>query len=561
MAEKSLTIVIVGGVAGGASAATRARRMNEDAEIIVLEKDEYVSFANCGLPYYLGGEIAERSRLLVATEDFLRRRFRLDVRTRHEVIAVDRSTKSVSVRDHARGQTYRQEYDKLILAPGAAPVIPPIEGREAAGVFTLRNMADTDRIHAAIATSRTRRAAIIGSGYIGLEMVEQLVQRKFEVSLAELQPQLLPLLDFEMARALEDELQAHGVAMHLGDGIQRVLTDPAGAACGVELQSGTRIDADLIILGVGVRPEVRLAVDAGLRIGDSGGIATNGWMQTSDPDIYAVGDAAEYPYGPTGEQQRVALAGPANRAGRLAGEHAATGESAPMGPVFGTSIVRVFGITAGMTGMSDALAARLGRPTASVTVVANQHAGYYPGATPLTLKLTYDPDSGQVLGAQAVGRDGIDKRLDVVATAMAFRGTVRDLAGLDLAYAPPFGSAKDPIHLAAFAACNELDGIEQFIASDADLTGKQVVDVRTVAEVQRAPLAGAAHAVNIPLDELRQQRRRLDPTLETVVSCGVGVRAHVAARILCQSGFADVKNLAGGALVRNRAVRSSSQNA
>lgn len=556
MAEKSLTIVIVGGVAGGASAATRARRMNEDAEIILLEKDDYVSFANCGLPYYLGGEIAERSRLLVATEDFLRQRFRLDVRTRHEVVSIDRSTKSLTIRDHASGQTYRQAYDKVILAPGATPLIPPIPGREAAGVFTLRNMADTDRIHAAIATSRTRRAAIIGSGYIGLEMVEQLVHREFEVALAELQPQVLPLLDFEMARVLEDELRTHGVAVHIGDGIQRVLTDSTDAACGVELQSGTRIDADLIILGVGVRPEVQLAVDAGLKIGDSGGIATNGWMQTSDPDIYAVGDAAEYPYGPTGDQQRVALAGPANRAGRLAGEHAATGESAPMSPVFGTSVVRVFGITAGMTGFSAAMATASGRPSASVTIVANQHAGYYPGATPLTLKLTYDADSGQVLGAQAVGRDGVDKRLDVIATTMAFRGTVRDLAGLDLAYAPPFGAAKDPIHQAAFAACNELDGIEQFIESDADLSDKQVVDVRTAAEVQKAPLAGAAHAVNIPLDELRKQRHRLDPTIETVVSCGVGVRAHVAACILRQSGFVDVKNLAGGALVRNRAIRN-----
>jgi NADPH-dependent 2,4-dienoyl-CoA reductase/sulfur reductase-like enzyme/rhodanese-related sulfurtransferase len=555
MAENSLTIVIVGGVAGGASAATRARRMNENAEIIVLEKDEYVSFANCGLPYYLGGEIAERSRLLVATEDFLRRRFRLDIRTRHEVVSIDRSTKSLAIRDHASGQTYRQAYDKLILAPGATPLIPPIPGREAAGVFTLRNMADTDRIHAAIATSRTRRAAVIGSGYIGLEMVEQLVHRKFEVALAELQPQVLPLLDYEMARVLEDELRARGVAVHTGDGIQRVLTDANDAACGVELQSGTRIDADLIILGVGVRPEVQLAVEAGLKIGDSGGIATSGWMQTSDPDIYAVGDAAEYPFGPTGDQQRVALAGPANRAGRLAGEHAATGESAPMAPVFGTSVVRVFGITAGMTGLSAAMAARSDRSSASVTIVANQHAGYYPGATPLTLKLTYDADSGQVLGAQAVGRDGVDKRLDVVATAMAFRGTVRDLAGLDLAYAPPFGAAKDPIHQAAFAACNELDGIEDFIESDADLTDKQVVDVRTATEVQQAPLAGAAHAVNIPLDELREQRQRLDPTIETVVSCGVGIRAHVAACILRQSGFADVKNLAGGSTVRNRAIR------
>jgi NADPH-dependent 2,4-dienoyl-CoA reductase/sulfur reductase-like enzyme/rhodanese-related sulfurtransferase len=555
MTEKRLTMVIVGGVAGGASAATRARRMNEDAEIIVLEKDEYVSFANCGLPYYVGGEITERDRLLVATPDFLRQRFKLDMRTRQEVLSIDRATKTLTVRDHSRGQDYCQSYDKLILAPGAAPLTPPMEGIGAPGVFTLRNMADTDRIYAAVGASRSRRAAVIGSGYIGLEMVEQLVRRGFEVALAELLPQVLPLMDPEMARVLEDELRTNGVAVHIGDGLQRVLTDAHGAACGVQLRSGTRIDADVVILGLGVRPEIRLAADAGLKIGNSGGIATNGWMQTSDPDIYAVGDAAEYPYGPTGGQQRVALAGPANRAGRLAGEHAATGESAPMAPVFGTSVVRVFEMSAGMTGLSASLAERCGLDAASVTIVANQHAGYYPGATPLTLKLTYELQSGRVLGAQSVGQDGVDKRLDVIATAMAFQGTVRDLAGLDLAYAPPFGSAKDPIHLAAFAACNHLDGLEEFIAPDADLTGKQVVDVRTPAEVEKSPLAAAPHAINIPVDQLREQLQRLDRTVETVVSCGVGLRGHVAARILKQSGFADVKNLSGGATVRNRAIR------
>jgi NADPH-dependent 2,4-dienoyl-CoA reductase/sulfur reductase-like enzyme/rhodanese-related sulfurtransferase len=550
-----LTIVIVGGVAGGASAATRARRMNEDAEIIVLEKDEYVSFANCGLPYYIGGEIADRSKLLVATADFLRRRFKLDVRTGHEALVIDRAARTLTVRDHAGGQTYSLAYDKLILAPGAAPLTPPLDGLKAPNVFTLRNMADTDRIHAAAGASRARQAAVIGSGFIGLEMVEQLVRLGFAVSLAELQPQVLPLLDPEMARPLEDELRAGGVAVYTGDGIKRVLTDSAGAASGVELQSGTRIEADLVILGLGVRPQVQLAEAAGLKIGGSGGIATNAWMQTNDSDIYAVGDAAEYPYGPTGGQQRIALAGPANRAGRLAGEHAATGESAPMAPVFGTSIVRVFEMSAGMTGLSAALARRCGIAASSVTIVANHHAGYYPGAAPLTLKLTFDPESGRVLGAQAVGRDGVDKRLDVIATAMAFQGTVRDLAGLDLAYAPPFGSAKDPVHQAAFAACNQLDGIEEFSPPDADLSGKQVVDVRTAAEVQSSPLAAAPHAVNIPLDELRGQLDRLDPAAETVVSCGVGVRGHVAARILKQSGFADVKNLSGGATLRNRAIR------
>ena len=555
MTPQSPRIVIIGGVAGGASAATRARRMNEAAEIIVLEKDEYVSFANCGLPYYIGGEIAERAKLLVATAEFLRRRFKLDVRTQQEARSIDRQAKTIEVLDHQTGQTYRLEYDKLILAPGAAPLAPPLEGLSAAGVFTLRNMADTDRIQAAVGVSRGKRAAVIGSGFIGLEMVEQLHRRGFAVALAELQPHVLPLLDPEISHPLLHELKSQGISIYTGDGIQKVVTDGSGAACGVQLASGMVIDADLVILGLGVRPQTGLAAQAGLEIGASGGIATNAWMQTSDPDIYAVGDAAEYPYGPTGTQMRVALAGPANRAGRLAGEHAATGKSAAMAPVFGTSIVRVFEWSAGITGLSAASANRYGIAARSVTVLANHHAGYYPGAQQLTLKLTYDPDTGRILGAQVIGREGVDKRLDVIATAMAFRGTVRDLAGLDLAYAPPFGSAKDPIHQAAFAACNQLDGIEDFVEPQADLSEMQIIDVRNPAEVRDRPLALAPHAVNVPLDELRERHHELDPTVPTVVACGVGVRGHVAARILKQSGFDQVKNLTGGATLRTRAVK------
>jgi rhodanese-related sulfurtransferase len=304
-----------------------------------------------------------------------------------------------------------------------------------------------------------------------------------------------------------------------------------------------------------VRPNVRLAQEAGLTLGPTGGIAINAYLQTSDPDIYAVGDAVEYPCGHLPAPSRVALAGPANRAGRLAGQHAATGTSAPLAPVFGTAIVRVFQQSAGLTGLTTKAARQLGIPARSVTVVARHHAGYFPGAEMLTLKLLFAPDTGKILGAQAVGRGGVDKRLDVIATAMALNGTVRDLAGVDLAYAPPFGSAKDPIHLAAFAACNQLDGVAEFLDADADLAGRQVVDVRTATEVQSQPLAGAPHAVNIPLDDLRQRIQELDPAAETVVSCAAGLRAHVACRILKQHGFGNVKNLSGGATVRNRAVR------
>lgn len=558
MANSSLTIAIVGGVAGGASATTRARRMNEQAEIILFEKDQYVSFANCGLPYYIGGEIQDRGKLLVAPQKLLEQRFRLDVRTRQEVLAINRQAKTLTVVDYNTGDKYEQHYDKLILSPGASPLVPPIVGVNAPNVYTLRSLVDTDRIRAATDSSQTKQAVVVGGGFIGIEMVEQLVERGFQVVLAEMQPQILPLLDPEMVRPLEDELVSHGVRLILGDTIERVLLDDEGRATGVQLKSGATAEGDLVILGLGVRPNTQLAKSAELEIGGTGGILTNRFLQTSDPDIYAVGDAAEYTFGPTGKSMRIALAGPANRAGRLAGEHAATGKSAPMADVFGTAIVRVFEQTAAMTGLSLNLARRLGVEARSVTIVANQHAGYFPNASPLTLKLVYEPETGRVLGAQAVGREGVDKRIDVIATALAMNATVRDLAGLDLAYAPPFGSAKDPIHMAGFAACNELDGVEQFVSADSDLANKQVVDVRSPAEVEQTPLAGVVGPRHIPLDELRDRLGELDPAAPTVVVCCVGLRAHVGARILRQHGFQDVANLAGGATLRGRAVANES---
>ena len=382
MPDVALRIVVVGGVAGGASAATRARRMNERAEIVLLEKDEHVSFANCGLPYHIGHEIADRGKLLVATKELLERRFRLDVRTRQEVTAIHRDGKTVTVRDHTNGQEYELRYDKLILSPGAAPFVPPIPGRTAAGVFTLRNIADMDGIMASVDASKSKKAIVVGAGFIGLEVVEQLVHRNFTVSLAELQPQVLPPFDPEMVQPIRASLRSHGVQLITGDGIQAVTTDGEDVATGIELASGHRLDGDVVILGLGVRPNTRLAEDAGLALGETGGIRSNRTLQTNDPDIYAVGDASEYVYGPTGQSMRVPLAGPANRAGRLAGEHAATGSCAPMADVFGTAIVRVFDQTAAMTGLSLKAATRLGIHASSVTVVAGQHAGYFPGAKP-----------------------------------------------------------------------------------------------------------------------------------------------------------------------------------
>ncbi len=556
--NQPLKIVIVGGVAGGASAATRARRCNEHAEIILLEKDDFVSFANCGMPYHIGDEIPDRAKLLVATKELLTRRFRLDVRPGSEAIRIDRAAKTITVRRVADGSEYSLPYDKLILSPGAAPFIPPMEGANAKGVFTLRNIADMDRIRSAVdsASGDNRNAVVIGAGFIGLEMVEQLVRRGFKMSLAELMPQVLAPMDAEMAVPLQDELKAHGVRVELGNGIKRITTDAAGNATGVELQNGTVLPGSMVVLGMGVRPNTQLAIAAGLQIGKTGGILTNQFLQTSDPDIYAAGDACEYIFAPTGESMRVALAGPANRAGRLAGEHAATGRCAPTAAVMGTAVVRVFEQTAAMTGLTAKAAKRSNIPFASVTVIAGQHAGYFPGASPITLKLIYSPDTGKVLGAQATGKDGVDKRIDVIATAMTFGATVRDLSGLDLCYAPPFGSAKDPIHQAAFTACNQLDGLGNVLDVDADLSGYQLVDVRTAAEIAKAPLTGVSSWFAIPVDELRDRISELDPSKPTVVSCGVGVRGHVAERILIQHGFQQVFNLTGGATLRRRAVKS-----
>ena len=547
--ESLETIVIVGGVAGGASAAARARRCNEHARIIMFEKDEHVSFANCGLPYYIGGEIEERSKLLVATPELFESRFRIETKTRHLVTAVDPDRKTVTVRDLEADREFEQDWDRLILAPGAAPIVPPIDGVDAGNVFTLRNLADTDRITAYVDEASVKRAVVVGAGFIGLEMVEQLHRRGIGCALVELQEQVLPPLDVELARRVEEELSNHDVGLHLGDGIAGIDVED-GRASAVVLSSGAKLNADVVILGIGVRPHVELAKAAGLELGESGAIAVNEFMQTSHSEIYAIGDAVEYEHGVLGRPLRIPLAGPANRAGRVAGEHAATGRARPMTPPVGTAIVRVFGITAGITGLSSKFARRSEIPNKSVVVSPKHHAGYFPGAQTLTLKLTYAPESGRVLGAQAVGPAGIDKRIDVIATALRFHGTVFDLAGLDLAYAPPFGAAKDPVHMAAFAACNDLDGLAEIVDLDAELSGQCVLDVRTQSEVDRMSLTGSRH---IPLHELRDRLDELDPNEPTIVVCHSGQRAHVATRILEQNGFRDVKNLTGGVFMQQYA--------
>ncbi len=537
-----LRIVVVGGVAGGASAATRARRMNESAEIIIFEKGEHVSLANCGLPYYIGGQIQDRSKLLISTPEEFAARYRIDVRTLHEVLRVDREAKTVEVLNRRTGRRDTHHYDKLILAPGASPMVPDWEGVNGPNVFTLRDLVDTDRIKAFVDERKPTRAVVIGGGYIGVEATEVLAARGVAVSLIEARPHVMPVMDDEMAARIEKVLRANGVDVRAGRTVRNLLVRE-GRVAAVAMDGGEEIVTDLVVIAMGVRPNVKLAVEAGLKIGPSGGIAVDGRLQTSDPDILAVGDATEVVHLVTGQPTYVPLAGPANRYGRLAGQRAATGDAPAATPVAGTSIVGFFGQAAGITGLSVRAARDAGFNCMAIYAIGGHHAGYYPGAEQMVLKLVFDATNRRVLGAQAVGGAGVDKRLDVIATALRFQATIDDLAGLDLAYAPQFGSAKDLVHIAAFIAQDQLDGLYRQAVPGDPLPAGQLVDVRTAEEVDAGTLPGA---VNIPLQQLRERIGRLDPTQPVTLFCGVGMRGYVASRILLQSGFTDVVNLAGG---------------
>ncbi len=535
-------ILIVGGVAGGASAATRARRVNEEAEIVMFEKGDHVSFANCGLPYHIGGQIASRDKLLLTSPEMFWERFRVDVRIRHEVVRIDRDAKQVEVLDHATGNHTTEAYDKLILSPGASPIVPPWEGARASNVFTLRDVADMDRIKACVDAGQGKRAVVIGAGFIGLEMVESLIERGMQVTVVELSEQIMTPLDVEMAREMEQAFRARGVALHLGKSVEDLEVD-GDRVTAARLSTGEVLPADMVLISIGVRPNSKLAAEAGLELGANKAIAVNASLQTSDPDIYAVGDAAEVVYGVTGQKVAIPLAGPANRNGRLAGEHAASGRAPDARAVLGTAVVGAFGKAAAMTGLSSKAAKRAGIESAAVYAIRGHHVGYYPGAEGMVLKLVYAPSTRRVLGAQAVGGAGVDKRIDVIATVLHFGGTIDDVANLDLAYAPQFGSAKDPLHIAAFIAQNEANGlVRQVLPADVPVEGT-LLDVRNPDEFENGTLPGA---INIPLNDLRDRLDELDRGKPVVVFCQVGQRGYNAARILMQHGFADVVNLAGG---------------
>ncbi len=548
--KNPLRIVIVGGVAGGASAAARARRVDSTAEITIIEKGPVVSFANCGLPYHLGGEIEQRQKLLVATAELFWSRFRIHVRTEHEVTAIDRANRTVSGRRvseaHAAGEPFEIPYDRLILATGSEPIRPEFYDSTAENLFQLWTLGDMDRILADLHHHPCKRAVVVGAGFVGLEVVEQLVHRGIEVTLIERLPQILGPLDEELAKLVQEELVNNQVSLHLNATVESLQREHQRVTA-VRLVSGESIATDLVIVGAGVRPRTELAVQAGLSLGASGGVAVNEFMQTDDPVIYAVGDMSEYHHGVLDKSTRMPLAGPANRAGRVAGTHAASGQASPMGSVYGTSIVRVFGLTAGVTGLNERAARAAGFEFHVATIQAPHHASYFPGAKNLTLKIVYRAVDGKLLGAQAVGAAGCDKRLDVIATTLHFGGTIDDLAELDLAYAPPFGSAKDPIHMAAFVAENDLRQAPGLAAFDSSLEGYQVIDVRTSAEIEKLPLPGAIH---IPVDELPARWQELNSQKPTVTVCHSGKRAHIAACWLQGHGFENVKNLNGGMSIR-----------
>ena len=485
-------IVVVGGVAGGMSAAARLRRLDETASIVVFEKGPDVSFANCGLPYHVGGEIVERDKLLLHTPATLKAALDLDVRTRHEVLGIDRAAQTVQVRDLVTGQEFAQPYDALVLATGAEPIVPPLPGLDRPEVRTLRTVPDADVLVRMLADG-ARKAVVIGAGFIGLETVEAFVHRGLEVSLVELAPQVLPAIDAEMATLVEDELRAHGVDVHVGIGFTSVEDGTDGHPVDVVLADGTRLSADVVLLGVGVRPSTALAREAGLDLSAQGAVVVTTSQQTSDPHIWAVGDAIQVKDFVTGAPGVVPLAGPANRQGRTAAD-AIMGRSVESQPVLGTAVVRVFGLTAAVTGPTSRRLTAAGVEHHVVHLHPGNHAGYYPGSEQIHLTLLFSP-GGRVLGAQAVGHAGVDKRIDVMATALRGRMTVDDLAELELAYAPPFGSAKDPINMAAFLAQNVLDGtLTLWSAVDAESMLDGSVLLLDARRRQREPGWRHAHA-------------------------------------------------------------------
>lgn len=535
--------IIVGGVAGGMSCATRLRRLDENREIIIMEKGPDVSFANCGLPYYVSGEIEDRSKLLVQTPQSLKARFNLDVRVNSEVVAIDSTSKKIMVKTDT--DTYELSYDQLVLSPGAKPFIPPLVGIETAeNIFTLRNVPDVDRIVSAIDQSMPKKAVVIGAGFIGLEMAESLAKQGIEVTIIEMAPHVLPTVDSEMAAFAYQELVRNGLSVLTSTSV--VAIENKGKT--LILDNGKKIETELIILSVGVRPENSLAESAGIELGMRGGILVDDSYETSVKDIYAVGDAIIVKHQITGEDTMIALASPANRQGRQVADILAGMNRKNKGSL-GTAIVRIFDQSVASTGLTEGHLKALDYEFKVVHVEGKNHAGYYPNASMIFLKLLFHPKTGEIYGAQAVGKDGVDKRIDILATAIKAGLTVEDLPELEFTYAPPFGSAKDIVNMAGYAALNIIEGITDNIQlaelESARELGNYLIDVRTVQEFEKGSIPGFT---NLPLNELRARMKEIPMDKEIILSCHSGQRSYIASRMLAQNGY-QVKNLDGSYLL------------
>lgn len=539
-----MKVVIVGGVAGGATAAARLRRLDENAEIVVFERSGFVSYANCGLPYYIGGVIEDEAELTLQTPESFYERFRVVMKVRHEVLSIDRAAKTVTVRDLETGREFAEAYDKLLLAPGAKPTQPKLPGAGLDRVFTLRTVEDTLRIRRFVEQQQPRSAVLAGGGFISLELAENLREQGLEVTIVQRPKQLMNPFDADMAALIHTELRTHGVRLALGHTVEGFAEAEGGVQ--VLLQGEAPLQADMVILAIGVTPDSHLAAEAGLDLGIKGTIAVNDHMQTSDPDIYAVGDAVQVQQFVTGQPAHIALAGPANKQGRIAADNIAGGDSRYTGAQ-GSSVIKVFTLTAAATGLNETAARKAGLDVEAVILSPMNHAGYYPGGRVMTIKAVFARDTGKLLGAQIVGADGVDKRIDVLATAIRAGMTAADLTELDLAYAPPYSSAKDPVNMAGYMMENIRRGlVRQFRLEDLDALPRDgsvtLLDTRTPAEYRRGHADGF---VNLPLDDLRDRLGELDPAKPVYVMCQSGLRSYLACRLLTQHGFA-CRNFAGG---------------
>jgi NADPH-dependent 2,4-dienoyl-CoA reductase/sulfur reductase-like enzyme/peroxiredoxin family protein/rhodanese-related sulfurtransferase/TusA-related sulfurtransferase len=542
----SMKVVIIGGVAGGATAAARLRRLDENASITLLERGEYISYANCGLPYYIGGIIRERDRLFVQTVLGFESRFRINVKIFSEAIRIDRANKVVEVKNLKSGEVFKEPYDKLILSPGAEPLRPPIKGINDNAIFTLRNVPDTDSIKNFIEKNSPRHAVIVGAGFIGLEMAENLHHQGMLVTIIELADQVMAPVDFDMAALVHQHLKTKQIEFYLNDGVSQF--ERISGKLYVKLKSGKSIPADMVVLSIGIKPDSHLAKEAGLTLGERGSISVNGHLQTSDPDIYAAGDVIEYCHPIHGKTVATYLAGPANKQGRIVADNIVFGNKKIYGGALGTAVAKVFDLTVATTGLPAKVFKKEGIPCIESTIHLSSHAGYYPDAMPMSLKLVFEPVTGKIFGAQAVGYEGIDKRIDAIAALMRGGATVRELTEFEHSYAPPYSSAKDPVNVAGYVAENILNGLINTIQwheieSMTKTEGATLIDVRITDEFELGTIPGS---INIPLDDIRTRMAEIPKDRKCILYCGVGLRAYLGCRILMQNGYDNVHNLSGG---------------